>query len=159
MTRDKIKTLFDYLPLMILIIYTVILLWTIVTTNIVLQSEHYIGLLFLTLTIIMFVKRHKLGVLFTGLTLILGLFFILSYSGTITINSFGGSLNGHSLGDLKIQAIFLLWLVIHFIVSGRHYVGILTRKYWQDLLNKPQQKQHDGNHYRKQNIAKSEAEE
>jgi hypothetical protein len=136
MTKDKIKNLLDFVPLIILTIYAIVLVWTVATTDIVFSYEHYIGLTLLAITAGLFIKRHKLGVLSLGLTLVLGLFKVLSYSAVITFHSFGGSINGHSSPELRIQAIFLLWLLIHFIVSGRHYVGILTKKYWLDLLNK-----------------------
>jgi hypothetical protein len=32
------------------------------------------------------------------------------------------------------QPIFLLWLIIHFIVSGKHYIGILTKKILAGLV-------------------------
>jgi hypothetical protein len=80
--------------------------------------------------------RHKLGVLSLGLTLLLGLLKVLSYSAAISFHSFGGSINGHSSPEIKIQTIFLLWLLIHFIVSGRHYIGIATKNYWLELFDK-----------------------
>jgi hypothetical protein len=83
----------------------------------------------------LFIIRHKIGVLSLGLTLILGLFKLLSYSAVMTFYSFGGSLNGQSSGELKIQPIFLLWLLIYFIISGRHFVGIFTKEYWRDIFN------------------------
>lgn len=135
MTKNKIKKLLDFIPLIILTVYAIIMLWTVSTTNIVLQDEHYVGLTLLVITVGLFIMRHKLGVLSLGLTLLLGLFKVISYSAVITFHSFGGSVNGHSSPEIKIQAIFLLWLFIHFIVSGRHYVGIATKKYWQNLFN------------------------
>jgi hypothetical protein len=136
MTKDKIKNLLDLVPLFILTVYSIVMLWIVSTTNILLQSEHYVGLTFLVITVGLFIVRHKLGVLSLGLTLLLGLFKVLSYSAVISFHSFGGSINGHSSPEIRIQVIFLLWLLIHFIVSGRHYVGIATKKYWQDLFNK-----------------------
>ena len=135
MTKDKIRNLLDFIPLIILTIYAIIMLWTVSTTNIVLQSEHYVGLTLLVITVGLFIIRHKLGVLSLGLTLLLGLFKVLSYSAVISFHSFGGSINGHSSPEIRIQAIFLLWLLIHFIVSGRHYVGVVTKKYWQELFD------------------------
>ena len=136
MTKAKIKYLLDFIPFLILIIYTVISIWTIATTNIIFTYEHYIGFTLLTLTAALFMVRHKLGVLLLGLTLILGLFKVLSFSATITFSSYGASINGHASPEIKIQAFYPLWLIIHFIVSGRHYVGILTEKYWLDLFAK-----------------------
>jgi hypothetical protein len=89
----------------------------------------------LAVTYILFVWRHKPGVLALGFTLTLGLFKVVSYSAIISYYSIGGSLNGHSSGDIKIQGIFLLWLAIHLTISSRHYVGILSNKYWRDLFD------------------------
>ena len=135
MTKNKIKNLLDFIPLIILTVSSLIMVWTVSTTNIVLQSKHYIGLIFLVISVGFIIKRHKLGVLLLGLTLLLVLFKVLSYSAVISYYSFGGSINGYTSPEIKIQSIFLLWLLIHFIVSGRHYVGIATKKYWQNIFN------------------------
>lgn len=134
MTKKKIKTLLDYLPLLIQLVSTIILIWTISKTNIALTNRHYLGFAVLLLTIGLFSWRHKAGVLSLGLLLLLGLFTIISYSAVTDYYSIGGSINGHSTGDVKIQGIFVLWILLHFIVSGRHYVGILTKAYWNNLL-------------------------
>jgi hypothetical protein len=136
MTKDKIRNLSDFVPLIILTVYAIILIWTVATTNIIFSYEHYIGIALLVITTGFFIKRHKLGVLLLGMTLLPGLFKILSYSAVVTSHSYGGSINGHSSPEIKIQAVFLLWLFIHFIVSARHYVGIVTKKYWLELFNK-----------------------
>ena len=137
MSKDKFRYLLDLVPLIILTVYSIILVWTIATTNIVFTYEHYIGLTLLVASAVFFIKKQKLGVLSLGFTLLLGLFKVLSYSAVITYYVVGGSINGHSSSKIKIQGIFLLWLLIHFIVSRRHYVGIATNKYWQDLFSKP----------------------
>jgi hypothetical protein len=136
MTKEKIKYLLDFLPLLILTVYTIVLIWTIATTNIIFSYEHYLGLTLFVFTAALFIVRHKLGVLLLGLTLILGLFKVLSFSATITFSSYGASINGHSSPEIKIQAFYPLWVIIHFIVSGRHYIGILTEKYWLKLFAK-----------------------
>ena len=136
MTKEKIKYFLDFAPFFILIIYTVVLIWTVATTNIIFSYEHYVGFTLLFFIAGLFIVRHKLGVLLLGLTLILGLFKVLSYSATITFSSYGASINGHSSPEIKIQAFYPLWLLTHFIVSGRHYVGILTKKYWLELFAK-----------------------
>jgi hypothetical protein len=140
MTKNKTRSLIDYLPFFILTGYTVILFWTVSTTDYWFTYEHYIGLALLAATLVLFMLRHKLGVLSLGLTLILGLFTIASYSAIITYHSIGGSINGYSSGDIKIQVMFIWWLTLHFILSRRHYIGILTKKYWRDLFSgeKPQ---------------------
>ena len=134
--RNRIKILLDFTPLFILVFYAITLIWTVTTTNIIFSNEHYIGLTLLVITVGSFIKRHKFGVIVLGSTLFMGLFNVLSFSAVITIHSFGGSINGHSSPEIKIQGIFILWLLIHFIVSGRHYVGITTKIFWQTLFNR-----------------------
>ena len=36
------------------------------------------------------------------------------------------------LGDLT----YLLYLLLRFILSGRYYAGILTKKYWKGLVDR-----------------------
>jgi hypothetical protein len=106
MTKDKIKNLFDFVPLIILTAYAIVLIWTVSTTNIAFSYEHYLGLTLLVVTFVLFKRQHKLGVLALCLTLVLGLFKVVSYSSIIDYYAIGGSLNGHSSGNVKIQAIF-----------------------------------------------------
>jgi hypothetical protein len=134
LTKDKRKYFLDLVPFAIQTICLANLLWTIATTNIIFSYEHYIGLTLFLFTGGLLLKRHKLGVLILGLTLLLGLFKVVSYSPIIISHSFGGSLGGYTSPEVKIQAIFLLWLFIHIILSARHYIGILTKKYWQDII-------------------------
>jgi hypothetical protein len=66
----------------------------------------------------------------------MGLLSLLSYSPVVTTAVFSIRKDDTSAPIFYGQAIFLLWLLIHFIVSGRHYIGILTKEYWQTLFNK-----------------------
>jgi len=134
MLKNRIKYFLDFIPLIILATSATLLFWTISTTNIVLQSEHYLGLIFLILTAVLFAKSHKLGVIILGITILLGIFKVLSFSPAITSYSIGGSINEHSSYSINIQVIFILWLFVHLVLSWRHYVGIMTKKYWQDIL-------------------------
>ncbi|MBL7733098.1 MAG: hypothetical protein JNM88_18145 [Chitinophagaceae bacterium] len=137
MTKNQIKNLSDFVPLIILTISAIILVWTIMTTEYVFQWKHIVGLCFLPIIFIAFRLRHKVGVLVSGLTLLLGLVSLLSYSPavTTTILTFGKN-EDSQIPVFYGQPIFLLWLLIHFIVSGRHYVAIATKKYWQEIFSK-----------------------
>lgn len=137
MTKNKIKNLLDFLPLIILTISAIILVWTVVNTDSGFLWKHIVGLCFLPLNYLAFWWRHKVGVLALALTLIIGLLSMLSFSHTVTTSTWviGKSANSQ-IPIFYGQPIFLLWLIIHFIVSGRHYVAISTKKYWQELLNK-----------------------
>ncbi|MBN8704215.1 MAG: hypothetical protein J0M08_14235, partial [Bacteroidetes bacterium] len=135
MTKSKIKSYLDLIPLLILTISAVILLWKYASGEGGLFWKHYLGLLLLPVNYLLFALRHKIGVLALGLTLFLGLFSLLSYSpagNTTTLYK--------EFGDAKLpffygQPIFLVWIIVHFILSARHYVGIATKKYWDGLIN------------------------
>ena len=132
MKKNKIKVLLDYLPLVILIVSACILIWTIATTDIVLVWKHYVGLISIPIISFLFYKRHLFDVLSLGITLVLGMIGIISFSPAISITTFGlGNSLDWSITLLRFQPIFLLWALIHFILSGRYYFGILSKKYWQ----------------------------
>ena len=137
MTKDKIKKLLDFLPLLILTISAIVLGWTVATTDIGFFWKHIVALIVLPLNYLAFWWRHKVGVLALGFTLIIGLLSLLSYSPSVTTSTWTiGKSSDSQIPIFYGQPIFLLWLLIHFIVSGRHYVAILTKKYWQNLFNK-----------------------
>jgi hypothetical protein len=133
--NDRIKIYLDFIPLLILLVSVAILLWNVYSSLVGLLWKHYLGLILLLTTFILFLIRHRLGVLMLGLVLLLGLCGLLSYSPGITSMtlSFEHFATGASGTSPKFQPIFLLWLTIHFIVSGRHYFGILTKAYWKKL--------------------------
>jgi len=138
MTKDKIRNLLDFIPLIILTISAIFLIWTVFTTDSGFLWKHFVGLCFLPLNYLAFWWRHKVGVIALGLTLIVGLLSLLSYSHSVTTSTWTiGKSEDSQIPIFYGQPIFLLWLLIHFILSGRHYVAIATKKYWQDLFNKP----------------------
>jgi hypothetical protein len=135
MTKSKIKDYRDFIPLLILTILAVILLWKYASGETGLFWKHYVGLLLLPANYVLCALRHKIGVLAIGLTLFLGLFSLLSYSPVVNTTTLY-----KEIGDAKVpffygQPIFLLWIIVHFILSARHYVGIATKKYWDGLIN------------------------
>jgi hypothetical protein len=134
--KTKHKPYLDFIPLIILLVCTIDLLRTISTSNILLRWEHYIGFVFLLLVSILFWIRHVYGVLFTGLTLLTGFAGLLSFSPFIVTSTFGFGSGDIVFNSFRFQPIFIIWLIIHFIVSGRYYVGILTKKYWNELTQK-----------------------
>jgi hypothetical protein len=135
MKKEKIKILLDYLPLFILTVCAFILVWTVINEQTGFLWKHVVGLILLPINFALFSWRHKIGVLAIGLTLLLGLAGLLSYSHAISITTFYfGKSEDFQIPLFYGQPIFLLWFVIHFIVSGRHYTAIATKKYWQDLL-------------------------
>jgi hypothetical protein len=133
--KNNLKKYLDYIPLIILLISAVILIWTVATSDILLVWKHYIGLTFLVITPVLFYLRHLYGVLFLGLTLFVGLLGLLSFSPAITTTSFGLGNSEEGITLLRFQPIFLLWIVIYFVISGRYFVGIASKKYWEEVKN------------------------
>ena len=134
MTKNKVKDLSDFIPLIILTISAYILLWTVATTEITFLWKHIVGLIILPFNLIAFWWRHKIGVLALGLTLIIGLFGLLSYSPSVTSTTFSVGKTDKNIPIFYGQPVFIFWLLIHFVLSARHYVGVLTKKYWQNLF-------------------------
>lgn len=132
--KNHTKKILDYLSYSILIISAVYLLYTRINGDILLQVRHIAGLVLLALPFVAFFYSHKLGVLATGLLLLLGLFGVISYSPAISTMTVGKTLEGdEGITLLYFQPIFLLWLLLHFILSGRYYVGVLSEKYWKNI--------------------------
>ena len=121
----------DFIPLIILFVSASYLMWTFLDGQILFIWKHYLGFLMLVIVSIGFLLNHKIGVLISGLTIILGLFGLLSFSPTITTTIFG--IGEQKITLLRFQPIFVLWATIHFILSGRYYVGIVNKKYWEDI--------------------------
>jgi hypothetical protein len=135
--KDKFKIYLDYIPLLILLGSALYLLWIIASSDIMLVWKHYVGIAFLVLTILLFFVRHLFGVLCLGLTLLIGVTGFLSYSPAITTTTFWfGDGGNNSITLLKFQPVFVLWIILYFIVSGRHFTGILSKEYWVEVKNK-----------------------
>ncbi|XVJ66743.1 MAG: hypothetical protein HEQ40_11490 [Lacibacter sp.] len=136
MIKESIKRKLDYIPLIILIISAILLLIKVFEGTYGLMWKHYFGFISLLFSILTFYYNHKIGIITLGFILLLGLVGLLSFSPSIVIEThFIGK------GDISIpffygQPIFLLWLLIHLILSGKYYFGIATKKYWSDLLMK-----------------------
>jgi hypothetical protein len=135
MTKKKIKNLLDLVPLFILTVFAIILIWTVATSNIGLLWKHIVGLILLPINYLLFFWRHKIGVLALGFTLLFGLFSLLSYNPAITTITIYTNIGDREVPFFYGQPSFLLWIIIHFVLSGRHYVGIATKKYWHGLIN------------------------
>jgi hypothetical protein len=135
MKKEKLKDYLDFTPLIILTIYSVFLILTVLTTEVAFMDKHILGLLILPVCYLAFYWNHKIGVLFLAITLITGLLGLVSYSAVVSSLTIKvGKTEYNKVTIFEGQPIFLLWLLIHFIVSGRHYFGILTQSYWNDLL-------------------------
>ena len=133
MKKQKIRKFLDYIPLACLFGSAILLLWARVNPDTLLQMRHIIGLILLLLPLTLFFVRHKLGVLATGLLILIGLFGGLSYSPVITTTTIGKTWGESQITLLYFQPIFLVWATLHFILSGRFYTGVLSRRYWDNI--------------------------
>jgi hypothetical protein len=133
MKKQNIRKLLDYLPLTCLIISAFSLLLARLNGQILLQVRHIVGLAALLLPLTLFFVRHKLGVLATGLVILIGLFGGLSYSPAITTTTIGKTWGDSQITLLYFQPIFIIWAILHFIVSGRYYTGVASKRYWNNL--------------------------
>jgi len=136
MTKNRIKYLLDFIPLIILIVSAIISIYTVETTDQNFLWEHIVGLTVLPINIGLFLWRHKIAVLALGITLVLGFFTVLSYDIPFTVQRF-------AFAEIPLyygQSIFLLWLLIYFVVSWRHFTDIDLKEYWQNLDQKQEYK-------------------
>lgn len=131
MKNDKLKRVLDYIPLLVLVILFAVLAVKISTTENVFQWKHILGIILISINFFLFYRNHKAGVLTLCVILLMGLVGLISYNISIGIYTFSIGKNGESQMPVFYgQPIFLLWLLLHFVLSFRYYVGILSKKYW-----------------------------
>lgn len=133
--KNKVKKLLDFIPLLILTISVIYFLWARVSEGILLTWRHWLALILLSINYYLFWRNHQLGVLLLGLTLIIGLFGITQYAPGVSISFLFWTPFDSSIPLFYGEPMFLLWLIIHFVISGRYYFGIGTNKYWTNLFS------------------------
>ncbi len=137
MNKEKIRTIVDYIPLIIIICYALVMLY-----NAFIGGGHEFGIknanaiVLLIATIVILRKDHKKGVLALGLYMILGFWRVHSFYPSNQSVSFGLGLGALSL-KLPANPFYLLLFIFHFIVSHHWYYGVLSKKYWTELFQKP----------------------
>ena len=134
MRKIKSNQILDFVPLLILILLAIRLCWVVINSDIIFSWQHIIALIWLTIILILLYKNHKLGIVCLGLFLISGYWGLVSLSPTL--ETYSSSLD---FGKLKIplsngQPIIILLTFFHFIFSHRYYFGIVTKKYWKNIL-------------------------
>jgi len=126
------KQLLDSIPLVILI-YALWLTWLVISGEIGFIWKHILGLVLLPVIYYLFIRNHKLGILGLGSLIIIGLFGFISYTPSTVIQTLYWMPSDIKIPIFYGQPIFVLWLTIHLILSFRYYIGIATRKYWQNF--------------------------
>jgi hypothetical protein len=135
MKKLRIKKFLDYIPLIILILYAVNLVWVRFDQGVLITWRNWIALLLLPLNCLAFSKNQQAGVLTLGFILLVGLFGIAQFSPGVSISYAGFSAFDKDITIFYGQPIFILWLLVHFILSGRYYFGIITKKYWTEFAS------------------------
>lgn len=133
MTKQKIRKTLDYLPFVCLFISALFLLWERFNGDISLQVRHIVGIILLPIPLIFFFAYHKLGVLAMGIVILIGLFGGLSYSPEITTTTIGKTWGDSKIVLLYFQPVFIIWALLHFCLSGRFYIGVLSKRYWTTI--------------------------
>ena len=133
MKKVSKKRIFDLSLYIALIIWAIVSFSKRIDLNQAIQWQHHLGFLFLAANGFIFYYNHQLGVFFLTLTLILGVIGILSFNvGLVSFSLFWTPL-GIKIPIFFGNPILFGLLILHFILSGRYYIGILTRKYWKTL--------------------------
>jgi len=133
MAKDKIKNLLDYIPLIGLTVSSFILIGSVAATHTSFLWRHIVGLIILPIVYFTFWWKHKTGVTVLGLSIFLGFSGVISYSYSVVSI---GYFIAFGTAELKVscQPIFLLWIILHFVFSNRHYSGFFSNQYWHDLF-------------------------
>lgn len=134
MANSMTKKRLDLIPLGIFLLSVFLLYYEVIINRVGLQLPHYIGFILIAVSIFLFFRNHKMGVLSIGLTCILGLIGLVSFSPAISIFSMQANISDYSSMTLiRFQPIFIVWLILHLFLSGRYYLGIANKKYWDNL--------------------------
>jgi hypothetical protein len=136
MNKQSIREKLDYVPFLILLILAAILIIKVIANDVGLLWKHNIGFVGLLLITVAFFISHKVGVLAIGFVLLCGLLGLLSFSSTIEITTFFVGKSDFRVTIFYGQPVFLVWIIIHLLLSGKYYFGIGTKKYWIELLSK-----------------------
>lgn len=122
-----IKKKFYLLPLIILIITIAYATYTIVTTDIIFGSKHYLGILFIIGCVIGAIFNKSLGIYFVGITLLAGTLNFLAFTPTIETYSFGFGFNDRSTTSFKIQLFSFLVLLLYLLLNGKFLITKLYK--------------------------------
>jgi hypothetical protein len=134
MKREQIKYLLDFIPSIILLLYSTELVADLLNRSARIEPANITGLAVLPVIFFLLVKKHKAGVLLLGLVLLLSVIGLFSFSVGYSAWKFG---IGNDRSGFSFRSpgnpLFILYFILHTIFSGRYYTGILTRKYWREM--------------------------
>lgn len=137
MTRKNIRKCLDYLPFLVLCIQAINAFYTFFQFDMEPHWNHYAGVIALVITGYFFYRKHALGVVATGITLLAGLIGLVSYTFTVYTAWFSvsfGAIDNATVKTPIFNPIFLVFLLVHFLLSARYYFGILSKDYWKKIM-------------------------
>ncbi len=134
MKKQQIKYLLDFIPAIILLLYSIELVVDLLSRPVRIEPANISGLAVLPFIFFLLIKKHQAGVLLLGLVLLLSVFGLFSFSTGYSSWKFGikNDSSGFSFRSPG-SPVYILYFVLHAILSGRYYIGFLTKKYWMNL--------------------------
>ncbi len=114
-------------PLIILIVTILYAVYTVSTTDIVFGNKHYLGILFIAISVISTIFKKDLGIYFTGITLLIGTLNFIAFTPAIEAYSFGFGLNDKSTTSFKIQMFSFLVLLLYLILNRKFLLSKIIK--------------------------------
>ena len=114
------------LPLVILIFAVAYSCYVVYITDIVFGKKHYVGFVFLFLSVIGTFLRKEVGIYFTGITLLIGMFNLIAFTPAIESYSFGFGINGNGV-NFQIQPFCFLLLLVYLVLNFKFLIGMIRK--------------------------------
>ncbi len=123
-----VKKYLYILPLIILVVTAGYATYIVSTTNIIFGTKHYLGCLFIAISLIGVFIKKSLGVYFTGITLLIGTLNVIAFTPAVEAYSFGFKFNNTSAMSIKIQAFSFLVLLLYLTLNGQFLISKLRKR-------------------------------
>jgi hypothetical protein len=120
------------IPLLILILSLFYSIYIVYTSDIILGIKHFLGFIFLGISVVAVFLNKGLCVYFTGVTLLVGTFNIVAFTPSVEVYSFGFGFNNTTTNSFKIQLFSFLILILYFLINGKY----LLKKIKEDIKYK-----------------------
>lgn len=131
----KLKYYLDFVPLIVLFVYACLMIVSLSEQHLQPHWKNIIGLIVLPINMQLLLKKHKLGVVVLGCTIMLGVVGVMSFDAAISIHTISvGKTENLFIPIFYGQPVFLMLLLLHFLISGKNYLGVLTKSFWIDIL-------------------------
>ena len=115
---------------------TVMLIYTVTTTENAFEVRHYLGIAFTTITLATLFYNKNVFSLALFATLVIGNFCGLSSIHTITTQGFYFNISTIHIPIYWGQPVYSLLLAIYLVFNSGLFTGIVTKEYWKDFLTR-----------------------